>query len=119
MGSKKTTCYTFQLCQRSNGPNQQSPEAEVLGFTRQLANELAPFGARLNAAGPGLTLSERVEVRLSAMEESQRKELSAAVPLGRLGDPREIADAILFLSTDASSYIIGATLDVSGRRFIT
>jgi NAD(P)-dependent dehydrogenase (short-subunit alcohol dehydrogenase family) len=93
-------------------------KAGVLGFTRQLANELAPFGVRVNAVAPGLTLSERVEVRLSAMEEPQRKEFSAAVPLGRLGEPREIADAILFLSTDASSYVTGATLDVNGGRFM-
>lgn len=93
-------------------------KAGVLGFTRQLASELAPYGVRVNAVAPGLTLSERVEVRLSAMEEHQRREFSSAVPLGRLGEPREIADAILFLSTDASSYITGATLDVNGGRFM-
>jgi 3-oxoacyl-[acyl-carrier protein] reductase len=48
------------------------------------------------------------------MKEGQRKEFSAAAPLGRLGDSNEIAEAILFLSMDASSYITGATLDVSG-----
>lgn len=60
---------------------------------------------------PGLTLSGRFEVRLSEMKEGQRKEFSAAVPLGRL-------EAILFLSMDASSYITGATLDVNGGRFM-
>lgn len=93
-------------------------KAGVLGFTRQLANELAPFGVRVNAVAPGLTLSERVEVRLSALEADRRKEFSTAVPLGRLGDPGEIAEAILFLSTDASSYVTGATLDVNGGRFM-
>jgi NAD(P)-dependent dehydrogenase (short-subunit alcohol dehydrogenase family) len=93
-------------------------KAGVLGFTRQLANELAPFGVRVNAVAPGLTLSERVETRLSALEASKRQELAAAVPLGRLGDPGEIAEAILFLATDASSYVTGATLDVNGGRFM-
>jgi 3-oxoacyl-[acyl-carrier protein] reductase len=93
-------------------------KAGVLGFTRQLANELAPFGVRVNAVAPGLTLSERVEIRLSGLEAERRTELSAAVPLGRLGDPGEIAEAILFLSTDASSYVTGATIDVNGGRFM-
>ena len=57
-------------------------------------------------------------MRLSAMEESCRKEFAAAVPLACLGDPRGIAEAIVFLSSDASSYIKGATLDVNGGRFM-
>ena len=93
-------------------------KAGVLGFTRQLANELASFGVRVNAVAPGLTLSERVETRLSALDADKRRAFSAAVPLGRLGDPVEIAEAILFLSTDASSYVTGATLDVNGGRFM-
>lgn len=93
-------------------------KAGVLGFTRQLANELGPFGIRVNAVAPGLTLNERVEIRLKSLGDDRRAALTAAVPLGRLGQPQEIASVIAFLATKSSSYITGATIDVNGGRFM-
>jgi 3-oxoacyl-[acyl-carrier protein] reductase len=93
-------------------------KAGILGFTRQLANELGPFGIRVNAVAPGLTLNERVAKRLETLQEDRRAALTATVPLGRLGDPVEIAAVVAFLASDASSYITGATIDVNGGRFM-
>lgn len=93
-------------------------KAGILGFTRQLANELGPFGVRVNAVAPGLTLNERVAKRLENLQEDRRAALTAAVPLGRLGNPDEIATVVAFLASDASSYITGATIDVNGGRFM-
>lgn len=93
-------------------------KAGILGFTRQLANELGPFGIRVNAVAPGLTLNERVAKRLETLQEDRRAALTAAVPLGRLGDSVEIAAVVAFLASDASSYITGATIDVNGGRFM-
>ena len=92
-------------------------KAGILGFTRQLANELGPFGIRVNAVAPGLTLNERVAKRLENLQQDRRAALTAAVPLGRLGHPDEIADVIAFLASDAARYITGATIDVNGGRF--
>jgi 3-oxoacyl-[acyl-carrier protein] reductase len=73
---------------------------------------------RVNGVAPGLTLNERVAKRLENLQEDRRAALTAAVPLGRLGDSDEIAAAIAFLAGDASSYITGATIDVNGERFM-
>jgi NAD(P)-dependent dehydrogenase (short-subunit alcohol dehydrogenase family) len=93
-------------------------KAGILGFTRQLASELAPFGIRVNSVAPGLTMSERVEKRLATQSAERRAELTAAVPLGRLGYTDEIAAVVAFLASDAASYITGATVDVNGGRFM-
>ena len=93
-------------------------KAGLLGLTRQLALELAPSGIRVNAVAPGLTSSRRVLNRWHQLSDSERQGRLAAVPLGRPGSPEEIAEAIVFLASDAASYITGATLDVNGGAFM-
>jgi NAD(P)-dependent dehydrogenase (short-subunit alcohol dehydrogenase family) len=90
----------------------------VVALTRALAAELAPR-IRVNAVAPGLvdTPMGRDAMQLDAEDGAQR--LAAAVSryaLGRMGTPREIADALLFLSCSESSYITGSTLAVDGGR---
>lgn len=96
-----------------------SSKAGVLGFTRQLAWEVGPYGIQVNAIAPGLVLSgERVEKRWKERSQEERNEMLKNIPLGRLGKPEEIAWVAEFLATDKSSYITGATIDVNGGRFM-
>ena len=86
-------------------------KAGVVGFTRHLAIEVGPHGITVNAVAPGTTATERVKA-LRTPDES--RQLAQTIPVRRLGEPMEIAEAILFLASDAASFVNGATLDVNG-----
>ncbi len=86
-------------------------KAGVIGFTRHLALEVAPHGITVNAVAPGTTATDRV-LRARTPEDTRR--VAEAIPARRLGEPREIADAVLFLASDEAAFITGATLDVNG-----
>jgi len=90
-------------------------KAGVEGLTRALAIELLPLGIRVNAVAPGRVATP---MTAAAAPEVHRRAV-AAIPLGRLAAPEEIAAAVLFLASDAASYVVGATLDVSGGRGVT
>ena len=86
-------------------------KAAILGFTRHLAREVAAEGIRVNAVAPGTVATERFRA-LRTPEQVAR--IVEQTPVGRVGEPEEIADAVLFLASDAARYITGATLDVNG-----
>jgi len=86
----------------------------VVGFTRQLARELAPFSITVNCVAPGLIATERIEKRFYARSEKQQQEILEKIPLGRPGRPEEVAWAVAFLTFDLSGYITGAVIDVNG-----
>ncbi|MFD4654519.1 SDR family NAD(P)-dependent oxidoreductase [Kitasatospora sp. NPDC058444] len=90
-------------------------KAGVLMFTRHLALEVAGEGVRVNAIAPGAVRTERTAER---MPPEVQASVAAAHPLGRLGEPVDVASAALFLGSDASSWITGQTLDVSGGRIM-
>ena len=93
-------------------------KAGVIGFTRQLAQELGPSGIRVNCVAPGITVTSRVEERWEQRPEQIRTQVIAGIPLGRFACPEEIATAIVFLASEEASYITGATLDVNGGAFM-
>lgn len=82
-------------------------------LTIGLAKEVAHQGIRVNAVRPGLIYTE---IHEDSGIENRVDKLSVNVPLGRGGDPTEVASAILWLATDASSYVTGSFIDVSGGR---
>lgn len=87
-------------------------KAGILGVVHTAANELGPYGVRVNAVCPGL-----IHTRLTAMYYEQAnalKEYFRHIPMGRGGTPEEVAQAIAFLASDAASFINGATLLVDG-----
>ncbi len=87
-------------------------KAAVNGLTKALAREFAPHGIRVNSVNPGMTESRRLDLLRADPEIFAR--CLAAVPLGREADPSEIASVILYLLSDASSYVTGETLNVDG-----
>ena len=94
------------------GCHYTSAKAGLLGLTRHMARQLAAFNIRVNAVCPGVINSERLVRRME--EKKTRKSVESSIPLGRIGDVDEVAGCCLFLSSDLSSYITGASLDVNG-----
>ncbi len=88
-------------------------KAALVHFTRYAARELAPYGVRVNCVAPGTALTPRVEQILT---DEMRQRILALTPMGRLGTAEDSANAIVFLASDAASYLTGITLDVSGGR---
>ncbi|HSA51456.1 MAG TPA: 3-oxoacyl-ACP reductase FabG [Yinghuangia sp.] len=92
--------------------NYSAAKAGVVGLTKAAAKELAHLGVRVNAVQPGLIRT--------AMTEAMRKDIWDAkereVPLQRAGEPVEVANAVLFLASDLSSYITGTVIEVTGGR---
>jgi 3-oxoacyl-[acyl-carrier protein] reductase len=86
-------------------------KAGIIGLTRQLAREVAAHGVLVNAVAPGTTATPRV---LAARPPEATRALAAAMPIGRLAEPAEIAEVVLFLASDAARFVTGATLDVNG-----
>jgi NAD(P)-dependent dehydrogenase (short-subunit alcohol dehydrogenase family) len=87
-----------------------SAKAGVLGLTRALAREFGGRGIRVNAIAPG-----PAETAMTAwLDEERRQRVLSGIPMGRLGQPAEVAAAAVFLLSDAASYINGETLTVDG-----
>jgi len=92
-------------------------KAGVHGFIRDMAIELAEHGINVNAVAPGPIDTELAGPYLKQMDaDGMALSPTRMTPLGRLGTPREVADAVLFLASDEASYITGITLDVLGGR---
>ena len=82
----------------------------VNGMTKSLSRELAPFGIRVNAVAPGITETDMVKNLPEAMIEP----LIKTIPLGRIGTPKDIAYACLYLASEMASYVTGEILQVDG-----
>jgi 3-oxoacyl-[acyl-carrier protein] reductase len=90
--------------------NYVATKSGVIGMTKVWARELGRYGIRVNAVAPGFTATEMI----TAMPDKVLDGMKARTPLGRLGEPRDIANAYLFLASDEASFITGDVLRVDG-----
>lgn len=103
---------------RVSGPEYSAAKGGMLAFTRHMAVELGPHNITVNAVAPGPTMVDRVAKKWAARTAADRDDTLRTIPLGRLGQPEEVAAAILFLASEDASYITGACLDVNGGGFM-
>ena len=97
------------------GVHYTASKAAVLGLSRHLAREAAPYNINVNSVCPGLI--DTPMIRDMASKEELEKWMET-IPMKRLGEPEEEADLVLFLVSDASSYINGATIDINGASLL-
>lgn len=94
--------------------NYAAAKAGVMGLTKTLSRELARQNITVNAIAPGLILTEMGK----SIPDQHRAEMIRQIPLGRCGEPSEIANAVLFLCSDLASYITGQVLHVNGGWYV-
>jgi 3-oxoacyl-[acyl-carrier protein] reductase len=94
--------------------NYSAAKAGIVGLTKAAAKEVAFKGVRVNAVQPGLIRTPMTE----AMPEHVWEQKMADIPMGRAGEPAEVASVVLFLVSDLSSYVTGAVIEVTGGRLM-
>jgi 3-oxoacyl-[acyl-carrier protein] reductase len=100
----------------ANGADYAVAKAAIVSYTRNLAQELGPFGITANAIAPGFIASGQWRVRFAGDDVARLEEKARTVPLRRLGTPEDCARVIEFLATDLSDYVTGQVIVVDGGR---
>lgn len=104
------TSSMVSICGQPSGVAYPASKSAVNGLTWSLARELGPSNIRVNAVAPGITKTDMV----AALPEQMIQPLINAIPLRRVGEPEDIANAFLFLASDMASYVTGEILSVDG-----
>lgn len=89
-------------------------KSAVLGLTKSLAIEFAPKNIRVNAIQPGAVLTPLLKSNMGDNPDAEAEKLAKTIPMGRLGDPKEIGELAAFLASDRSSYITGTGIVIDG-----
>jgi 3-oxoacyl-[acyl-carrier protein] reductase len=90
--------------------NYAASKAGLVGFTKSLAREIAGRNVRVNAVAPGYIQTEMT----GKLSEEQQESLKAQIPMGRVGEPEDVANVILFLASDLAAYVTGQVIRISG-----
>ncbi len=104
------TSSMVSLYGQPSGVGYPTSKFAVNGLTKSLARELGRAGIRVNAVAPGVTRTDMV----AALPKEMVDRISAPIPLGRIGEPQEVANVFLFLASDLASYVTGAVISVDG-----
>jgi len=102
-------------CGNAGQTNYSAAKAGMIGFTKSLAQEVGSRGITVNAVAPGMIDTDMTR----ELPETQRDALLGGIPLGRLGQPEEIAAVVAFLASDAGGYVTGETIHVNGGMYMT
>jgi 3-oxoacyl-[acyl-carrier protein] reductase len=94
--------------------NYAAAKAGIIGFTKSLAREVGSRGITVNSIAPGFIDTDMTR----ALSEEQRATLNGQIPLGRLGQPADVAAAVAFLCSEGAAYITGETLHVNGGMYM-
>ncbi len=94
--------------------NYAASKAGILGFTKSVAREAAPRGITVNAVAPGFIATEMTEV----LPQKVKDAFMEKIPLGRIGEPLDVAEAVYWLCSDAAAYVTGQTIHVNGGMFM-
>ncbi|AWU95715.1 SDR family NAD(P)-dependent oxidoreductase [Azospirillum ramasamyi] len=117
--SGSIVCISSVSAQRGGGifggPHYSAAKAGVLGLAKAMARELGSDNVRVNSVTPGLI---QTDITGGKLTDELRAEILKGIPLNRLGDAEDVARSCLFLASELSSYITGATLDVNGGMLI-
>lgn len=109
-GAILNTSSMVSLYGQPSGVGYPASKFAVNGITKSLARELGPDHIRVNAVAPGVIRTDMV----AALPPDMVERLAATIPLGRIGEPEDIANAFLFLASDLASYVTGEILSVDG-----
>ena len=93
--------------------NYGAAKAGIIGFTKSLAREVGVRGVTVNAIAPGFIETDMTD----SLPDDQKEALAGQIPMGRLGTPNEVAQAVLFLADEGGSYITGQTIHVNGGMY--
>ena len=118
-GGGSIACMSSVSAQRGGGifggPHYSAAKAGVLGLAKAMAREFGPDGIRVNSVTPGLI---QTDITGGKLTDAMRTDILKGIPLNRLGDALDVARIYLFLASDLSSYVTGATIDVNGGMLI-
>ncbi len=118
-GAGAIVCISSVSAQRGGGifggPHYSAAKGGVLSLARAMAREFGPAGVRVNSVTPGLI---QTDITAGKLTDAMKARILEGIPLNRLGEADDVAKACLFLASDLSSYVTGATLDVNGGMLI-